>query len=97
MTDLNYSLDGNDLQLLTISLSPKQSIVSEPGAMVYMDSNIKMSTGMGSGGGDMKGVTRWLGGSELFLTEFRNDSSGDTSDVGFAACYRWYDCSNKFR
>ena len=42
--------------------------------MVYMDSNIKMSTGMGSGGGLMKGVTHF-GGNELFLTEFTNDSS----------------------
>ena len=87
MTDLNYTLDGNDLQLLTIALSPKQSIVSEPGAMVYMDSDIRMSTGMGAGGGLMKGVTRWLGGSELFLTEFSNESNSSSCEVGFAACY----------
>lgn len=87
MADLNHTLHGNDLQLLTISLSPKQSIVSEPGAMVYMDSDIKMSTGMGAGGGIMKGMTRWLGGSDLFLSEFTNVSSLKSAEVGFAACY----------
>jgi uncharacterized protein (TIGR00266 family) len=87
MTDLKYTLHGNDLQLLTIYLSPRQSIVADPGAMIYMDNQIKMHTSTSAGGGLMKGVARWLGGSDLFLTEFSNESSLDGAEVGFAASY----------
>ncbi len=83
-SSLDYTLNGSDLQLLTVKLAPGQSVTAEPGAMVYMDESVDMSTGVG-GGGILKGVGRWFGGSDFFLSEFKNESSSKVAEIGFAA------------
>lgn len=87
MSDIDYTLNGHDLQLLTINLAPRESIISETGSMVYMDDGIRMNTGASLGGGLLKGVSRWFSGGGFFLTEFLNTSGSEKLEVGLAAHY----------
>lgn len=83
-SSLKYTLEGHDLQLLNIELQPGQSVIADPGVMVYMDQGIDMSTGVG-GGSLLKGVGRWFGGSNFFLSEFKNVGNSKSAQVGLSA------------
>ena len=87
MSNIDYKLNGHDLQLLTINLSPKESIISETGSMVYMDEGIQMNTGASLGGGLLKGVSRWFSGGGFFLTEFTNTHSSKNLEIGLTSHY----------
>lgn len=87
MSEIDFTLNGHDLQLLTIKLKSGESIVADTGSMVYMDDAIQMSTGASLGGGLLKGMSRWVTGNGLFLTEFKNPSHTDGLEVGLAAHY----------
>ena len=88
----NFSIKGNDLQILEINLNPQEEIIAEAGMLTYMQSGIKyeakFSTGQNKGfwGSVTSGVKRLMVGESLFLTHFYNNST-ENRKIGFAAPY----------
>lgn len=94
--EIDYKLYGDDMQLVEIELDPKESVLAEAGAMMYMEDGIEMETIFGDGsnkdsGKGMMGKLlgagkRVITGESLFMTLFTNLKSGK-QHVSFAAPY----------
>lgn len=85
MTDIiDYTIYGDDLQMVEVELDPKEGVRAEVGTMLYMENGIKMQTS--TGGGLFKGVKRMFTGESFFITTFQNQGSGKKR-VAFAAPY----------
>ncbi|MFA0814724.1 MAG: TIGR00266 family protein [Anaerofustis sp.] len=93
--EVEFQIHGEDLQFVEIMLDPNESIIAEAGAMMYMDSSIRMDTIFGDGSGkegtDMKSRLfsagkRMLTGESLFMTSFTNNAQ-EKRCVAFAAPY----------
>lgn len=93
--EVEFKIHGDDLQFVEIMLDPGETIIAEAGAMMYMDSAIKMETifgdGSGKEGNDFMGKLfsagkRVITGESLFMTSFTN-SAGGKRCVSFAAPY----------
>ena len=82
--EIDYTLHGDDMQIVEIELDPGESVRAEAGAMLYMDGPIRMDTG--TGGGFMKGLKRRIAGESFFITSFTNDGR-DLAKVAFSAPY----------
>ena len=65
---LKYTLFGGNLPAVSIRLDPGESIYTQSGGMVWMDSGIAMQTNMT--GGMMKGLGRMLSGDSLFMATY---------------------------
>lgn len=76
---MNYKITGDNLQLVTIEMTPGEKVYGEAGAMVYMSANVNMEAKMR--GGLLKGIGRKFAGETMFLTEFT--SSGGTGVISF--------------
>src|SRR5258705_11871326 len=84
---LEYSIQGDNLQVARIQLKPGQEIFAEAGKMVYKTSNVNWETRMsGSTIGEkiLGALKRTVMGESIFLTYFRSDGAGE---VGFAGNY----------
>ena len=78
--EIDYRIEGEDLQFVEIELDPGESVVAEAGALMYMTAGIQMETifGDGSGQNQEKGLMgallgagkRMLTGESLFMTVF---------------------------
>jgi len=66
---LKYKINGNNLQLVTIELTPHELVYAEAGAMAYLSGNMTMVAS--TRGGMMKGLGRMFTGETFFLTHFR--------------------------
>ena len=96
MDDVEFTIHGDDIQFVEILLDPGETIVSEAGAMMYMDSAIATDTIFGDGsaksqaggiGGKlMSAAKRVITGESLFMNTFRNTAS-EKKCVAFAAPY----------
>lgn len=53
--EVDYKIYGDDIQFVEIGLDYGETIVAEPGAMMYMDSSIEMDTMFGDGSEKSKG------------------------------------------
>lgn len=93
--EVEFKIHGEDIQFVEIMLDPGETIIAEAGAMMYMDSAIKMDTIFGDGSGkesnDLMGKLfsagkRVLTGESLFMTSFTN-TAGIKRYVSFAAPY----------
>ncbi|MEA2008146.1 MAG: TIGR00266 family protein [Chloroflexota bacterium] len=85
MTDIiDYTIYGDDLQMIEIELDPREGVRAEVGTMLYMEKGINMQTG--TGGGLFKGVKRMFTGESFFITTFQNDGR-EKKHVAFAAPY----------
>ena len=93
--EVEYKVHGEDIQFVEIMLDPGETIIAETGAMMYMDSAIKMDTifgdGSGKEGNDLMGKLlsagkRVITGESLFMTSFTN-TAGLKRCVSFAAPY----------
>lgn len=93
--EVEYKIYGEDIQFIEIMLDPGETIIAEAGAMMYMDSAIRMDTifgdGSGKDGNDMMGKLfsagkRLLTGESLFMTAFTNTANVKRY-VSFAAPY----------
>lgn len=93
--EVEYKVHGEDIQFVEILLDPGETIIAEAGAMMYMDSAIKMDTifgdGSGKEGNDLMGKLfsagkRVITGESLFMTSFTNTGSMKRC-VSFAAPY----------
>jgi len=76
---MKYDIIGDNLQLVTIELTPEEKVFAEAGSMVYMSGNVDMDTKMRGGLG--KAIGRKFAGETMFLTEFT--SKGGTGLVSF--------------
>jgi uncharacterized protein (TIGR00266 family) len=81
---IDYTIFGDDLQLIEVELDPGEGVRAEAGTMTYMDQSIEMQTG--TGGGIFKGLKRAITGESFFITTFLNNGGGK-AHVAFAAPY----------
>lgn len=81
---IDYTIHGEEMQLVEIELDPGEGVRAEAGAMMYMSDGITMQTG--TGGGLFSGFKRMLTGEGFFITSFVHDGA-DKGHVAFAAPY----------
>jgi len=84
---LDYTIQGDNLQVIRIRLQPGQELYAEAGKMVYKQPQVAWETRMsGETLGDklLGALKRKLMGESLFLTYFRASIPGE---VGFAGSY----------
>jgi uncharacterized protein (TIGR00266 family) len=81
---IEYTIFGDDLQMVEIQLDPGEAIRAEAGTMIYMEKGVEMQTG--TGGGIFKGVQRIFTGESFFITSFLNTAK-ELKRVAFAAPY----------
>jgi uncharacterized protein (TIGR00266 family) len=93
--DIDFAIQGSEMQFVEVELDPGEAAVAEAGAMMYMTSGINMETIFGDGSQQQsKGVLdallgagkRILTGESLFMTVFTNGGSGKQR-VAFGAPY----------
>jgi uncharacterized protein (TIGR00266 family) len=84
---LEYTIQGDNLQVARVRLRPGQEVYAEAGKMLYKTPDIQWETRMS---GDSIGAKLWgavkrkLMGESLFMTYFRARAGGE---VGFAGSY----------
>ncbi|MBE9524539.1 MAG: TIGR00266 family protein [Chloroflexi bacterium] len=81
---IDYTIYGDDLQLVEIELDSGEGVRAEVGTMTYMEDGIQMQTD--TGGGLFKGFKRMVTGESFFITTFLNSAQGK-QHVAFAAPY----------
>jgi uncharacterized protein (TIGR00266 family) len=84
---LDYTIQGDNLQIIRIKLKPGQELYAEAGKMVYKQPQVSWETRMsGQSLGEklLGAVKRKMMGESLFLTYFRTNTPGE---VGFAGSY----------
>jgi uncharacterized protein (TIGR00266 family) len=84
---LDYTIQGDNLQIARVRLKPGQEVYAEAGKMVYKTANVQWEsrmTGTTLGEKLMGVLKRTVSGESLFFTYFRADSPGE---VGFAGSY----------
>lgn len=92
--EIDYRIEGEEMQYVEIELDPQETAVAEPGAFMMMDDGIQMQTIFGDGSPQQNGLfgkllnagKRYLTGENLFMTAFTNVSYGK-KHVSFAAPY----------
>jgi len=84
---LDYTIQGDNLQVIRIRLQPGQELYAEAGKMVYKQPQVAWETRMSGetlGEKLLGALKRKLMGESLFLTYFRASMPGE---VGFAGSY----------
>ena len=81
---IDFTILGDDMQLVEVELDPGEGVRAEAGAMMYMNEGIQMQTG--ADGGLFGGFKRMLTGESFFITTFLNTATGK-SKVAFGAPY----------
>jgi len=93
--EIDYRIEGEDLQFVEVELDPNESVVAEAGALMYMTQGVQMETIFGDGSGTQaKGLMgallgagkRILTGESLFMTVF-TAQGGRKEKVAFAASF----------
>ena len=91
--EIDYRLIGDDMQAVIVTLDPRETVVAEAGAMMYMQDDITMNTTLDPSGKSaglmgrlLTGAKRALAGDSFFITTFTNDGAR-RRDVAFAAPY----------
>lgn len=82
--DIDYRIVGNDLQFVEIELDPGESVVAEPGAMIWKDFDIDVTTTLGDGTAADQDIirklvgagSRALNGESLFTVMYTNNGIG---------------------
>jgi uncharacterized protein (TIGR00266 family) len=85
---LEYTVEGDNLQIARIKLRPGQELYAEAGKMVYKTANVEWQTRMSGetlGQKFMGVLRRTVTGESLFLTYFR--TLNGAGEVGFAGDY----------
>lgn len=84
---LEYTIQGDNLQVVRIKLRPGQEVYAEAGKMLYKTANVfweSRMSGDGLGAKLLGALKRKLMGESLFWTYFRSTGEGE---VGFAGSY----------
>ncbi len=92
--EVDYKIEGHDIQYVEIELDPQETVIAEAGAMLYMKEGIDFMAKMGDGSEPEKGLfgkllsaaSRKITGESIFITHFTNQGQGK-SHVAFAAPY----------
>lgn len=92
--EIEYQIYGSEMQFVEIILDPSETVVSEPGNMMYMRDGIEMETRFGDPNQQNQGLfgkimsagKRMLTGESLFLTTYTHKGAGK-GRVAFAAPY----------
>ncbi|ALC18134.1 hypothetical protein DSOUD_3417 [Desulfuromonas soudanensis] len=92
--EVDYTLVGDDMQMVQVELDPGETVIAEAGAMNYMEEDIQFEARMGDGSQADQGLLgkllgagkRVLTGESLFMTHFTNRGSV-RRHVAFAAPY----------
>ena len=93
--EIDFRIEGEDMQFVEVELDPGESVVAEAGALMYMTHGIEMETIFGDGsaaqqGGIMGALLgagrRVLTGESLFMTVFTSRGAAKER-VAFAAPY----------
>lgn len=94
--EIDFSIEGNEMQYVEVELDPGESAVAEAGAMMYMTQGIAMETVFGDASHQQEQAglmdkllgagKRLLTGESLFMTVFTNNAGGKQR-VAFAAPY----------
>lgn len=94
--EIDYQINGNEMQFVEIELDPQESAIAEAGAMMYMSDGIRMATIFGDGSHSSESgcfMDKMLGagkrlitGESLFTTVFTFVGRGK-GKVAFAAPY----------
>lgn len=82
--EIDYTIIGDDLQMVEVELDPNETVIAEAGAMCYMESGIEFEAKMGDGSDTNSGFfgklvsagKRALAGESIFMTHFTNRGSG---------------------
>jgi uncharacterized protein (TIGR00266 family) len=92
--EVDYTIVGDDMQMVQVELDPGEKVIAEAGAMNYLEQDIQFEARMGDGSQADQGLMgklfsagkRVLSGESLFLTHFTNRGSVKRH-VAFAAPY----------
>jgi uncharacterized protein (TIGR00266 family) len=82
--EIDYTIHGDDMQIVEVELDTGEGVRAEAGAMMYMGEGIQMQTS--TGGGMFKGFKRMLTGETFFITTFLYAGRGK-GHVAFGAPY----------
>jgi len=91
---IDYTIFGDDMQVVSIQLDPQETVIAEAGTMNWMDRDISFEAKLGDGSRPDAGIfsklldvgKRVLTGESIFLTHFTNVGQGK-KEVSFAAPY----------
>jgi uncharacterized protein (TIGR00266 family) len=64
---INYTILGNEMQVLALNMKEGDKVYAEPGHVVYKDNSVKFD--MKARGGILKSLSRSLTGSDFFVAE----------------------------
>lgn len=92
--EIDYEIFGSEMQYVVVELDPNESVIAEPGAMMFMTSGIKMESKLGDPAQPKAGLfsklvvagKRAMTGESLFITLFTQTGKGK-GQVAFAAPY----------
>jgi len=92
--EVDYTIIGDDMQMVQVELDPGETVVAEAGAMNYMEPDIVFEARMGDGSEAESGLIgklfgagkRALTGESIFMTHFSNHGAVKRH-VAFAAPY----------
>ncbi|MDN5204494.1 TIGR00266 family protein [Fulvivirgaceae bacterium BMA10] len=92
--EIDYKIIGEDIQIVEVELDPRETVIAEAGAMLYMEDGIQFETKMGDGSDPDKGLfgkllsagSRLITGESLFMTHFTNHGH-QKQKVAFSAPY----------
>ena len=92
--EVDYTIIGDDMQMVQVELDPGETVIAEAGAMNYMEPDIEFEARMGDGSEAESGLIgklfgagkRALTGESVFMTHFSNRGSVKRH-VAFAAPY----------
>jgi uncharacterized protein (TIGR00266 family) len=92
--EIDYTIIGDDMQMVEVELDPGETVIAEAGAMNYMEEGIAFEAKMGDGTDADQGMMgklfgagkRLLAGESLMITHFTNKGRGKQK-VAFAAPY----------
>ncbi len=77
---MKYSITGDNLQFVTMEITPGETVYAEAGAMVYMTGNIDMEAKLQ--GGVLKGIKRKMAGESFMVTNFTSTGGPGLASFG---------------
>ena len=92
--EIDFEIKGAEMQCVEIELDPQETVIAEPGAFMYMDGGIEMTTIFGDGSKQNNSILdklfgagkRLLTGESMFMTAYTHTSFGKAR-VAFASPY----------
>ena len=92
--EIDFEIKGAEMQCVEIELDPQETVIAEPGAFMYMDGGIEMTTLFGDGSKQNNSILdklfgagkRLLTGESMFMTACTHTSFGKAR-VAFASPY----------